>query len=650
MKRAGDLLDIEPYEKGIAPKATARSLPRREGRGPLCSIASICAGGEITMADDDANANSTHRENPSSSESRPNPFDFSGERGSARSQAYYEEIKQRFAEERDLRLGYRPEGTAQFRSDLIGPLAHYEIDPHGREPEPRAPIDDTVEVLFIGGGFSALLTSARLRQKGVQSIRIVERGADVGGTWYWNRYPGVACDVPSYDYLPLLDEMAYVPESTFAKGPEIYRHCRNIAQRYDLYDLAVFQTTVISTVWHDTERMWHLETDRGDHMRARFVVCANGTLSKPKLPRIEGVENFAGHSFHTSRWDYDYTGADLSHLSDKIVGIIGTGASAVQAIPRVGAAAKALYVFQRTPSSVDLKDDHPTDPEWAAALEPGWQAKRREKSMAQQERTPEQQAKLDAIQREERVRRQENANIEYMMRIHRRIEEVVEDPATAEALKPWYMFMCKRPCFDNDYLPAFNLPGVHLVDTQGKGIKQIAPEGPVFDGRTYPVDLLIYATGFEVQKTGIYNRIVGRDGIDLSDKYSSGIRTLVGIHSHGYPNLFIMGGYQSSFKFNLTDVLQVQGDHIAGCIDHARRHDYQTIHATAEAEEWWVQEVIANRGKTSRSADCTPGYYNFEGATQRRQDGNYNGTFPQYIAHVEDVLDRIEEHFEFSSS
>ena len=224
----------------------------------------------------------------------------------------------------------------------------------------------------------------------------------------------------------------------------------------------------------------------------------------------------------------------------------------------------------------------------------------------------------------------------------------MEDPQTAESLKPWYMFMCKRPCFDNDYLPAFNRPSVHLVDTRGKGVTEIRKEGPVFEGRVYPVDLLIYATGFEVQKTGIYNRIVGRDGLDLNDKYGTGIRTVLGVHSHGYPNLFIMGGYQASFKFNVVDVLRTQGNHIARCIDYARTHGHRAIEPTAEAEEWWVQEVIANRGKTSRSADCTPGYYNFEGESQRRQDGNYNGTYPQYIAHVESVGDRMVEHFAFT--
>ncbi|MGE4605609.1 MAG: NAD(P)/FAD-dependent oxidoreductase, partial [Myxococcota bacterium] len=347
----------------------------------------------------------------------------------------YDRVKQKFAEERDLRLGYRPEGTKQFTSELTGSLAKYTVDPFAAERTPRDPLDDSVECLFIGGGFSALLTSARLRQKGVESIRIVERGADVGGTWYWNRYPGVACDVVAYDYLPLLDEMDYVPKNHYAKGDEIYAHCRAIAKTYDLYELAVFETTVTSTVWEPDEQMWHLATDRGDHMKARFVICANGTLSKPKLARIHRMDSFKGHSFHTSRWDYEYTGPDLSGLADQVVSIIGTGASAVQAVPHLGIAAKELYVFQRTPSSVDIKTDWPTDPNWARKLETGWQAKRRARAMVEPELSPEQLA----MPSDEKVRRQEQANIRQMMRIHRHIEKIVKDPETAEALKPWYM-------------------------------------------------------------------------------------------------------------------------------------------------------------------------------------------------------------------
>jgi len=573
-------------------------------------------------------------------------------------QEYYDEIKAKFAEERDLRLGYRPPGTDMYR-DLDGAMADLARDPYADDWVERDPIIDTaidtademVDVLFIGGGFSALLTSARLREQGVESIRIVERGADVGGTWYWNRYPGVACDVVAYDYLPLLDEMNYIPTRHYARGPEIFAHCQSIAKKYDLYDLAVFQTTVTSTIWDADAEVWNITTDRGDAMRAKFVVCANGTLAKPRLARIDGMEQYAGHSFHTSRWDYEFTGADLEKLTDVRVGIIGTGASAVQIIPNLGKHAKSVHVFQRTPSSIDVRDDWETSDEWAAEQQDGWQRRRRAKIVSKLRQQAERKATLrGGITREEKIRRQENNNIDQMMRIHRRIDETVEDQATADALKPWYMLMCKRPCFHNEYLPSFNRPNVHLVDTRGEGITEIGTNGPIFDGVEYEVDLLIYATGFEVQQTGIYNRIVGEHGVDLDEKYDEGIRTMLGIHTAGFPNLFIMGGYQASFQFNLTDLLQVQGDHIATCIAHARAEGFDTIDVTPEAEEWWVQEVISFRGTTTRNQDCTPGYYNFEGQDNRRQDGNYNGGFPAYIDHIADVEADMDARFVFTRS
>ena len=568
-----------------------------------------------------------------------------------RPQEYYDEIKERFAAERDLRLDYRPPGTEMYM-EAVGEFADYEIDPYADETADREPITDTVEVLLIGGGFSALLTSARLREVGVESIRIVERGADVGGTWYWNRYPGVACDVVAYDYLPLLDEMGYVPSRHYARGPEILEHCRAIAKRYDLYDLAVFQTTVTSTTWNGDEELWHVRTDRGDMMKAKFVICANGTLAKPRLAKIDGMAAYQGHSFHTSRWDYEYTGAELDNLADKRVAIIGTGASAVQIVPELGAKAKELYVFQRTPSSIDIRDDWETDQDWAKTLKPGWQAKRREKALRLMGRGGFGYggSKFDELSREEKIRRQENANIDAMMRIHRRIDEIVEDPDTAESLKPWYMLMCKRPCFHNEYLPTFNRPNVHLVDTHGKGVTLIDEKGPTFDGKVYEVDLLIYATGFEVQQTGIYNTIVGEQGVELTDKYAQGIQTLFGIHTHGFPNLFIMGGYQAPFQFNLTDMLQTQGDHISACIDYVRSNDLHSIEPTASAEQWWVQQVIDHRGKTNRNKDCTPGYYNFEGQDNRRQDGNYNAGILTYVEHMSDVREnKMEDTFVFTS-
>ena len=560
-------------------------------------------------------------------------------------QSYYDDIKGKFKQARDVRLDHRPPGTEQFTSEFSGELAKYAVDPYAKAVEQREAITDQVEVLFIGGGFSALLTSARLREHGFESIRIVERGSDVGGTWYWNRYPGAACDVVSYDYLPLLDELDYVPVDHYSRGPEIFGHCQKIAKKYNLYELAVFNTTVTETIWNEEEQLWHVKTDRGDVMRAQFVICANGTLAKPKLSTIKGMTSFAGHSFHTSRWDYDYTGIDLENLKDKVVGIIGTGASAVQIVPELAKNAKQLYVFQRTPSSIDVRDDWPTDPNWARKLEPGWQATRRAKVLAVVENSLEKRAAKGATSPEEKLRKQENANIDYMMRIHRRIDKIVDDQEAADALKPWYMFMCKRPCFHNDYLPAFNRPNVQLVDTKGEGITEIGPKGPVFNGKKYDVDVLIYATGFEVQQTGIYNTIVGEANVNLQDKYADGIRTLLGIHTTGFPNLFIMGGYQASFQFNLTDMLQTQGDHIAACIDYVRGNGYHSLDVSDEAEQWWVDEVINHRGKTTRSEECTPGYYNMEGDSQRRQDGNYNGGFRQYFEHQGEVREKMEENF-----
>jgi cyclohexanone monooxygenase len=341
-------------------------------------------------------------------------------------------------------------------------------------------------------------------------------------------------------------------------------------------------------------------------------------------------------------------------------------------VPELGKAAKELFVFQRTPSSIDIRPDGPTDPNWARSLGDGWQAKRREEAIALSElplvqrmsadqsasfsevmndaEMAKQKAKLKVLTREGKIQAQEQANIDYMMGIHRRIDDIVEDKATSDALKPWYMFMCKRPCFHNDYLPAFNLPNVHLVDTQGAGVTKICPEGPCFDGKTYKVDLLIYATGFEVQKTGTYNRIIGKNGLELNDKYAEGIRTVFGIHSHGYPNLFVMGGYQASYQFNLTEMLQTQGDHIAECVNYMHNKGYHTMEPTEAAEQNWVQEVIKSRGKTSWNQDCTPGYYNFEGELNRRQDGNYNGTFRSYVRHMQSARDAMVENFTFTAA
>ena len=577
-------------------------------------------------------------------------------------------LKAKYRAERDKRL--RQDANEQY-VEIKGQFAHYLEDPYVEPGFARAPLSDEVDVVVVGGGFGGLLAGARLREVGVESVRMIEKGGDFGGTWYWNRYPGAACDIESYIYLPLLEEVGYMPVEKYSKAAEILAHSQAIGRHFDLYRDVLFQTEATELRWDEEIARWIVHTNRGDAIKARFVVTASGPLHRPKLPGIPGIEGFKGHSFHTSRWDYDYTGGDcnggLEKLKDKRVGIIGTGATAVQCVPHLGAHAKELYVFQRTPSSIDVRNNRPTDREWVKTLTPGWQQYRMDNFNTlvsggfQEENLVNDgwtdiignllvmaRKRVDGHSPAEMAEIVQLADFQKMESIRKRVEEVVQDSSTAEALKPWYMMMCKRPCFHEDYLPTFNRPNVHLVDTHGKGITEINEKGPVFDGVQYELDLLIYATGFEIQKTGIYNQIIGANGVELNDKYKDGIRTLLGIHSKGYPNLFIMNGYQASFQFNLTDMMQSQGGHIAACIDHVRKHGYQALDVTEDAEEFWVQEVIKYRGKTDRNKQCTPGYYNFEGEDNRRQDGTYNGGFVKYMAHLADVERDMEKHFTFS--
>ena len=210
----------------------------------------------------------------------------------------------------------------------------------------------------------------------------IEKGGDFGGTWYWNRYPGAQCDIEAYIYLPLLEETGYIPKEKYSFAPEIMEHSQRIARKFDLYRGALFQTQIKELRWNEAECRWIVTTNRDDRLCARYVIMSNGPLNRPKLPGIPGIDTFKGHTFHTSRWDYNYTGGDttgnLHKLADKRVAIIGTGATAIQCVPHLGKAAKHLYVFQRTPSSVDERRNRPTDPEWAKSLNAGWQRARME--------------------------------------------------------------------------------------------------------------------------------------------------------------------------------------------------------------------------------------------------------------------------------
>lgn len=546
-------------------------------------------------------------------------------------------LRARYIAEREKRL--RAEGNAQYR-EVSGTFAHFLDDPYTQVTD-RDPIADEVDVIVIGGGFGGLLSAARLRQAGIESFRIIEKGGDFGGTWYWNRYPGAACDIESYIYLPLLEEVGYVPIQKYAQAPEILDYCRLLGRHFDLYSHACFQTEVSELRWDDEGQRWLVSTNRGDRMRARFVVMANGPLQKPKLPGIPGIESFAGHSFHTSRWDYAYTGGDadghLDGLRDKRVAIIGTGATAVQCIPHLGASAQQLYVFQRTPSSVGARNNRPTDPEWVNSLEPGWQMRRMENfstliAGGYQEQDLVNDGWTELITRlfhlakqeqklgktaEEAAEVMQRADFETMEKIRGRIDSIVTDPATAEGLKPWYNLFCKRPCFHDEYLQTFNRPNVMLVDTDGRGVERISENSVIVGGKAYEVDCLIYSTGFEVgtSYTGRAGyEVFGRGGQRLSEKWADGIQTLHSFLTRDFPNcIFVQTGHAGATA-NFAHLLDVQSIHVAYLIKAAIERDAATIEPAAAAEAEWTDAVVASAMNRSKFyQECTPGYYNNEG-------------------------------------
>ncbi len=548
-------------------------------------------------------------------------------------------LRQRYAEERAKRL--RPDGNDQYL-ELTDQLSHYLEDPYVAVTE-REPVTDHVTFAFIGAGFAGLVTGARLAEAGIGPVRLIDKGGDVGGTWYWNCYPGAQCDTASLVYMPLLEETGHMPTEKYAHAPEILEHSRRIATHYGLYDDALFHTTVTDLTWNAERSAWLVRTDRGDAFTASHVGLGTGPLHVPKLPGLEGIEDFAGHSFHTSRWDYAYTGGDptgapMDRLADKAVAIIGTGATAVQCVPHLARAARELHVFQRTPSSVDVRANEPIDPEWFAEMAtPGWQQRWLENFTANQtgvmadedlvmdgwtELARRITSRLAALAPDERTPEQmlaafEDADFEKMSEIRRRAEQVVEDPETAERLKAWYRQLCKRPCFHDEYLQAFNEPGVQLVDTDGRGVERITEAGVVANGIEYPVDCIIYSSGFEVGTDHTRRRgfdVTGRDGRTLSEHWVDGMRTLHGTHVHGFPNLHIVQPTQganliSNVPHNLTEA----GRTIAAVVAHAEAGGHVEVEVTAEAEQAWVDLLLSGGGRMLGSPDCTPGYYNNEG-------------------------------------
>lgn len=544
-------------------------------------------------------------------------------------------------------------GAADY-IEMKGEFSHYLEDVYSADPVPRDALTDECDVLVVGAGFAGLLLWHKLRKAGFENVRFCEKGGDVGGTWYWNRYPGIACDVESYSYLPLLEEMDYIPSMKFAAGFEIMEYCQKMAEKFGFYDKCLFHTTVEKTEWDEASTRWTVHTDRGDAMRAKFVVLANGILTTPKLARIDGMQTFAGDSFHTSRWDYNID------LKGKRVGIIGTGATAVQAVPELAKIVKELCVFQRTPSSIDVRDQRETSmeefEEWAK--EPGWAKARRARfAKISQGRTAmkanddylagrvddfrDRKQHAEQISPEELVQKQLDSNFRIMEQIRARVDAIVEDPVTAAALKPYYPYGCKRPTFHDEYLPTFNLPHVHLVDTAPRGVSEINARGVVHDGKEYPLDVLIYATGFQWMATSTFNMIVGREGRTLRDKWQEeGTKTFLGLHSKGFPNLFLISGPQGGGgSFNFTNAIEEHGDYVVWLLETMRDQGKGVVDVEAEHEDTYAKHCREADQLTRPLRDCIT-YYNGHGEAEPGSLAYYGGgTWHKYRTRAQETLE-----------
>lgn len=547
-------------------------------------------------------------------------------------------LLKKYREERDKRI--RADGNEQYVR-LEGDLLKYMDDPHVEPGFTRDPVTEDIDILIVGGGFAGLFAAYAFQKRGIIDLRIVEKAGDFGGTWYWNRYPDVRCDVESYIYLPLIEEFGDMPPEKYSRGSVIFEHAKKVGRELGLYDKTYFQTGVKEMRWDNANARWKVTTDRGDVFNARFVSVGSGPISRPKLPGIPGVETFKGKMFHTSRWDFHYTGGDeagnLTGLADKRVAIIGTGATGIQCIPVVGRYAKQLFVVQRTPAAVEPRNNRPTDPDWWNKREAGWWKRRamnfegflvgvpQEEDLIQDGWTQTWAKMADAARASAEQGSTGGPTIaqlvdfEKMTSIRARIDEIVESAATAEALKPWYNWMCKRPLFSDGYYETFNRPNVTLIDTRGRSLDKITGNSIVFDGVSHEVDCIIFASGFEVAESGSREGVfdmIGAKGTSLDEAWAqSGRRTLHGMFVHDFPNMgMILQIRQASTTWNVPYMLRAQTEHFADVVKRCMDGGIVSFDVAKRAESEWVKLITDNpAGNVEFIENCTPGYYNNEG-------------------------------------
>ncbi|KAK4645781.1 hypothetical protein QC761_204590 [Podospora bellae-mahoneyi] len=591
-------------------------------------------------------------------------------------QAKFASIQQKYTEEASKR--FRSDGLAQYVDLQYAKDAR--IHSLGKDPwvdhaalnakTPAVKDGGRYKFVILGGGYGGLITAVKLIEAGLvngpDDLRIIEAGGGYGGTWYWNRYPGLHCDVESYIYMPLLEETGYVPKLKYATGLELREHAERIATKWDLHDKALFRSEVTDCRWSDEEEVWNVavmenrgpeEGERKLNIQANYFFVLSGVLTIPHVPKVPGLENLGGSMFHTSRWDYGTTGGsqedqNLTGLEGKRVGIIGTGATAIQVVPKLAKFAKEVYVFQRTPSSVSWRGQKETDlEEWKTKIanKKGWQRERRYNWVTYLNNCapPEQVNMVGCGWTEapaycaiigspnfgiieptpekigEHVGGLLMLDLPRAEKARARIDEIVKDPETAKALKPWYPVWCKRPTFSDEYLQAFNLPHVHLVDTDGKGIDSATSTGLVVQKKEYPLDILVLSTGYRspaygglnpAKRTGI--NVFGRGGKSFDDKWDAqGASTLHGVISRGFPNLFFGPTAQFGQSPNNTETLDIAAEHMTHFIKKAEEKvgGLAVIDPTVEAEEGWAMEAVKRAANLAALSVCTPGYTTSEG-------------------------------------